>query len=64
LGDHANPERDVSGGTAPYRRPVPRRRRKKPTTAITITVPMMAETMPPRSKTSVSPMPRPTVKIR
>jgi hypothetical protein len=45
---------------------VPRRRRKKPTTAITITitVPMMAETMPPRSKTSVSPMPRPTVKIR
>ena len=40
------------------------RRRRKPAMRMTMTVPMMAEMMPPKSNTSVSPMPRPTVKIR
>ena len=51
-------------GAGCHRWLVPRRRRKKPAIRITITVPMMAEMMPPKSKMSVSPMPRRTVKIR
>ena len=56
--------RSIALDAGDHSRVAPRRRTKKPTTTSTIRVPMMAEMMPPKSNMSVSPMPRPTVKIR